>query len=51
MSYENDEQQRHITTVEQEESVSAKAKETGQILKELVASIGNKTKTVADPSN
>ena len=48
MSYENDEQQRHITTVEQEESVSAKAKETGQILKELVASIGNKTKTVAE---
>ena len=49
MSYENDEQQRHITTtVEQDESVSAKAKETGQILKELIASIGKKTKTVAE---
>ena len=49
MSYENDEQQRHITTtVEQDESVSAKAKETGQILKELIGSIGKKTKTVAE---
>ena len=47
MSYDNDEQ-RHITRVEEEESISAKAKETGQILKELIASIGKKSKTVAE---
>jgi hypothetical protein len=38
---------RAIST-EEEDSVSAKAKETGQILKELVASIGRKSKAVAE---
>ena len=49
MSYNKDEQHdHHITTVEDEESISAKAKETGQTFKELVASIGKKAKTVAE---
>jgi hypothetical protein len=47
MSYTNDEQRPQITAVEQEESISAKAKETGQSLKNLIASIGKKTRTVA----
>lgn len=33
---------------EQEESLSTKAKETGQIFKDLVASLGKRTKTVAE---
>ena len=33
---------------EEEESVSAKAKETGQILKELVAAIGRKSKSITE---
>jgi hypothetical protein len=45
MSYDND--KRRITASE-EESVSAKARETGQILKELVASIGRKTRVAAE---
>lgn len=45
MPYDNDE--RRVTTSE-EESISAKARETGQILKELVASIGRKTRAVAE---
>jgi len=44
MSYDNDERR----VVASEDSVSAKAKETGQILKELVASIGRKTRAVAE---
>jgi hypothetical protein len=44
MSHDNNEP--NVTPAE-EESVSAKARETGQILKELVASIGRKTRAVA----
>jgi hypothetical protein len=43
MSYDND----RITTSE-EESVSAKARETSQILKELIASIGRKTRVATE---
>jgi hypothetical protein len=45
MSYDNDE--RRVAS-SGEESVSARARETGQILKELVASIGRKTRAVAE---
>ncbi len=36
------------SNVREEESVSAKAKETGQILKELVASIGRRSKSITE---
>jgi hypothetical protein len=45
MSYDNEKSR---VTVSEEESISAKAKETGQILKELVASIGRKTRAAAE---
>jgi len=48
MSYNNDEQRNQITTIEEKESISTKVKETGQILKELAASIGKKTMNVAE---
>src|SRR5689334_20294750 len=49
MSYDNEKQQGHHKTKveEEEESISAKAKETGQSLRELILSIGKKTGAVA----
>ncbi len=46
MSYDNEEHR--VAAAQEEDSVSAKARETGQILKDLVASIGRKTRTVAE---
>lgn len=49
MSYDNEKQQGHnVASVEEEESISAKAKETGQIFKELISSMGKKTRTVVE---